>query len=103
MRSDDEATRSWSRFNERVGVILWASFLTACFETAVFFAYFDPVVLGCEATTPTWLAMRPAAYAAGFFFFWASAFIGSTLTAYMLDSSPNSPQKRAESQNERAG
>jgi hypothetical protein len=89
---------SWSRFSERVSIISWTSFLAACIETLVFFAYFDPKVLGGDAAAPSWLALRPAAYAAGFFFFWVSALIGSTLTAYMLDSSPNSRQKSAEPQ-----
>jgi hypothetical protein len=96
MQAYDE-TPSWSRFSERVGVTSWTSFLAACFETVVFFAYFDPMVLGSDAATPTWLALRPAAYAAGFFFFWVCTFIGSSLTAYMLDSSPNSPPKSQDS------
>ena len=97
MPANDETAHSWSRFSERVGVILWASFLAACLETTVFFAYFDPMVLDGNASTPTWLALRPAAYAAGFFFFWVFTFVGSTLTAYMLDSGPNAPQNSAES------
>lgn len=96
MPADDETSSSWSRFNERISVTLWTSFLAACLETVVFFAYFDPMVLGGDETTPTWLALRPAAYAAGFFFFWVFTFVGSVLTAYMLDSGPNAPPKSAE-------
>jgi len=97
MPANDETTYSWSRFSERVGVILWASFLAACLETMVFFAYLDPMMLDGLETTTTWLAFRPAAYAAGFFFFWAFTFVGATLTAYMLDSSPNAAPKSVES------
>jgi hypothetical protein len=87
----DTATTSstWSRLNERIGVTLWASFLTACLETVVVFAYFDPAELGRDQPDATWLAVRPVAYGAGFFFFWIINFLGSVLTAYMLDSSPN--------------
>jgi hypothetical protein len=92
---DGEANlSSWSRFKERISVTLWTSFLAACLETAVFFAHFDPMVLANIQATPAWLALRPIAYAAGFFFFWAFTLIGSTLTAYMLDSSSNAPPKR---------
>ena len=96
--TNDEGIQSppWSRFSERVGVIAWSSFLVACVETLVFFAFFDPMVLGIDAATPTWMALRPAAYAAGFFFFWAFTFVASTLTAYMLDSSPNGRVKTPE-------
>jgi hypothetical protein len=98
MMADDEKPSSppWSRYRECVGVISWTSFLAACVETLAFFAYFDPMVLGCETVTPPWLAYRPAAYAVGFFFFWTFTFIGSTLTAYMLDTSHNAPPKLLE-------
>jgi hypothetical protein len=97
MPIDEENARlTWSRFDERVGVTLWTSFLAACLETLVFFAFFDPMVFGSVDAAPTWLTLRPAAYAAGFFFFWIFAFVGSSLTAYLLDSSPNAPPKTAE-------
>jgi hypothetical protein len=95
MPAHNEDTPSWSRFGERVSVISWTSFLAACLETMVFFAYFDPMILDGVETTPTWLALRPAAYAAGFFFFWIFTFAGSTLTAYMLDSSRNAAPNSA--------
>jgi hypothetical protein len=88
---------SWSRFNERVSVTLWTSFLAACLETVVFFACFDPNLLGNIGATPAWLAGRWTAYATGFFFFWAFTFVGSILTAIMLDSSPNASAKRNQS------
>jgi hypothetical protein len=98
MLANDEGTRSppWSRFHECVSVIAWTSFLAACVETLVFFAFFDPMVFGIDQATPAWMTLRPAAYAAGFFFFWVFTFVGSTLTAYMLDSSPNTPHKHTE-------
>ena len=82
MLANDEGSQpqSWSRFNECVSVIAWTSFLAACVETLVFFAFFDPMVLGIDEATPTWMALRPAAYAAGFFFFFTSA-IACSMTA----------------------
>ena len=97
LASDEETfSPSWSRFRECVSVIAWTSFLAACIETMVFFAFFDPMMLGVIGATPTWMALRPMAYAAGFFFFWVFTFASSTLTAYMLDSSPKAPTKPAE-------
>ncbi len=91
---DSESTSStWSRLTERIGVTLWASFLTACLETVVVFAYFDPAEFGRSQSDATWLALRPIAYGAGFFFFWIINFLGSILTAYMLDSSSNAAPK----------
>jgi hypothetical protein len=95
MPVNDDAAH-WSRFSERVSVVAWTSFLAACLETAAFFAYVDPMVLDGLETAPAWLTLRPAAYAAGFFFAWLFTFVGSTLTAYMLDSGPNSPPTSTE-------
>ena len=78
---------SWSRVKERIGVALWTSFLAAGVETSAFFAFLDPWVLGHDETIPSWLVVRPAAYGAGFFFFWLFTFAAAALTAYMLDSS----------------
>jgi hypothetical protein len=79
----------WSRFGESVGVALWTSFITACFETLIVFAFFDPVTLGLDGVAPSVLAMRPILYAFGFFFFWFFAFLGTALTAHLLASGPN--------------
>jgi hypothetical protein len=98
MLADEQGTASppWSHFHVCISVIAWTSFLAACIETLVFFAFFDPTVLGIDAAAPTWMALRSAAYAAGFFFFWMFTFVGSTLTAYMLDSSPETRKRPSE-------
>jgi hypothetical protein len=88
-----EGLTSWSRLRELLSVTLWTSFLAACLETGVFFAFFDPMVLSGDATTPMWLMLRPTAYAAGFFFFWTFTFVSCTLTAFMLNSGPGAPPK----------
>jgi len=84
---------TWSRVKERIGVSLWTSFLAASAETAAFFAFVDPWVLGHDESIPLWLAGRPEAYGAGFFFFWLFTFAAAALTAYMLDSSRNVPAR----------
>jgi len=86
--------RNWSPFGEGLGVALWTSFIAACFETMVVFAFFDPVTLGFDGFAPPLLALRPILYAFGFFFFWFFAFIGTSLTAYLLESGPHSAARR---------
>ncbi len=87
--NDRPGARRWSPFGEGLGVALWTSFIAACFETMIVFAFFDPVTLGFEGFAPSLLAMRPILYAFGFFFFWFFAFIGTSLTAYLLGSGPH--------------
>jgi hypothetical protein len=77
--------RTWPRFREDLGVLLWASFLAACIATMFFFACFDPILLGNDGAPPAWLADRRTAYAVGFFFFWTVCTIASFLTAYLID------------------
>jgi hypothetical protein len=81
--------RTWPRFREDLGVLLWASFLAACAATAFFFAYFDPLLLASDVTPPAWLADRMTGYAVGFFFFWGVCTIASFLTAYLIDTRPS--------------
>ena len=61
------APRSWSRWRQRVAVIVWCSFLAACMETMGFFAYLDPAVVTCEEVPPAPAGLRHAAYGIGFF------------------------------------
>jgi hypothetical protein len=89
MEEERAKSATWSRVKERIGVALWTSFLAAGAETAAFFAYLDPWVLGHDGSIPDWVSARLAAYGAGFFFFWLFTFAGAALTAYMLDSSRN--------------
>src|SRR5262245_20214973 len=80
---------TWSRLREGVGVVAWSSFLAACFETMLFFAYFDPALLSRDDMPPAWLADRPTAYALGFFFFWMCSAVAGALTAYLIESGPH--------------
>ena len=79
----------WSARSEGVGVALWTSFVVACLETMVIFAFLDPANLGYEALAPSLMALRPLLYGLGFFFLWSFAFIAAGLTAYMLESGPH--------------
>ena len=84
-RSSPEAR---NRFRLDVGIIVWSSFLAACFETMGFFAYFDPALLGLHSISDAMGANGLGGYTAGFFFFWVFTFIAATLTAYLLETGP---------------
>jgi hypothetical protein len=81
-----QTSTQWSRLRQDVGVIVWCSFLTACFATMLFFAIFDPIYLKYDDNPPTWLSDRRTGYALGFFFFWLIAIIAAALTAWLVDS-----------------
>jgi hypothetical protein len=84
----------WVRFREDLGILLWASFLAACFATLVFFALFDPSTMGDGRGPYRWLMHRSAGYTIGFFFFWAICAISGFITAWMIDTrdSASEPQ-----------
>jgi hypothetical protein len=87
----------WSRLREGVGVALWTSFIIACLETMVIFAFLDPANLGFDGLAPTLMALRPMLYGFGFFFLWSFAFIAAGLTAYMLETGRQPPARSANS------
>jgi hypothetical protein len=101
MRENDTAgeqrPRAWSTRRQGVSLAAWTSFIIACFETMIVFAFLDPATLGVDGLAPTLGALRPMLYACGFFFFWSFAFIGAALTAYMLESGPREmrPDRRS--------
>jgi hypothetical protein len=86
--SDRPVTTAWSPRSQGIGVALWTSFLVACIETMIVFAFLDPVTLGFEGLSPSLAALRPMLYGCGFFLFWSFAFIAAGLTAYMVETSP---------------
>ncbi len=81
-------SKPWSRRSQKAGVIVWSSFLAACLATMVFFAIFDPLLLGDDDQPPAWLPSHMTGYALGFFFFWAMTTLTALLTAYLLDTLP---------------
>jgi hypothetical protein len=82
----------WSPRSQGIGVALWTSFLVACLETMIVFAFVDPATFGFDGLSPSLAALRPMLYGCGFFLFWSFAFIAAGLTAYMMETN-----RRAES------
>ena len=87
MLPSDPPAAAWSHRTQGISVALWTSFLVACFETMIVFAFLDPATLGFEGLSPSLAALRPMIYGCGFFLFWSFAFIAAGLTAYMLETS----------------
>ena len=48
----------WSMLSQGIGVALWTSFMMACVQTMVVFAFLDPATLGFEGLSPTLAALR---------------------------------------------
>ena len=83
--SESPIAAAWSPRSQGIGVALWTSFLVACLETMIVFAFVDPATLGFEGLSPPLAALRPMLYGCGFFLFWSFAFIAAGLTAYMME------------------
>jgi len=89
--NEPAARMGWSPRRQRIGVVVWISFLAAAVETMVFFGFFDPAALRMDAQPETPFALRHAAYAAGFFFFWVFTGVAAGLTAYLLNTAGRRP------------
>lgn len=70
------------RLAQRLGPILWPSFLVAAAATAVFFANIDPLTLRAQ-TLPELDISRQAGYTIGFLMFWVVCAASSALSVYL--------------------
>jgi hypothetical protein len=66
---------------QRIGWILWPSFLVACAAEVVFFTLFDPTDMHFFGEPVE--ASRMAVYSVGFFVFWAMGAASSFLTDFL--------------------
>lgn len=81
----EETARSpgWSRGLRKIMSTGWASFLTACIASVLFFAVFDPARLAEAADWPLKLS-RMGGYALLFFFFWAIGIGAAGITLVLM-------------------
>jgi hypothetical protein len=70
---------------QRLGVILWPSFLVAGAMSVLFFAVVDPLALR-DMTFPGRQLSRELGYTLGFFMFWLATLASSVLTGFLLRS-----------------
>jgi hypothetical protein len=69
-----------------LGLVLWPSFLAACFGSLLFFAAVDPLLLR-EAGPGIFHGIeRDSGYLLGFLFFWALASGASALSVFLVRS-----------------
>jgi hypothetical protein len=71
-------------FAQRLGWVLWPSFLIACVAELAFFALFDPADLHLFGVPIE--AERMPVYTIGFFAFWAIGAVSSALTVFLARS-----------------
>ena len=82
--------RWWTWSRQDAAAVMWPSFLSAGALTTLFFAVFDPLLLGDISTPPIDLT-RMAGYAWGFFMFWGFTFTSSLVTLFMLRTVTRTP------------
>lgn len=68
---------------QRLGVILWPSFLVAGAMSVLFFAVVDPLALR-DISFPGRQLSRELGYTVGFFMFWLATLSSSVLTGFLL-------------------
>jgi len=70
-------------FYRRLAVVIWSSFLVAAVQTMVFFAIFEPELLGQLSTWSVDLTAMQG-YTIGFAFFWVFNLITAVLVGLVL-------------------
>lgn len=86
---------------QRLGAILWPSFVLAGVATMVLFAFVDPVELHA-ISFPDWHFGRTAGYTIGFFMFWAVTAASSFTTWVLLRSADRINRGQADERGDRA-
>ena len=87
LASQREAQKQLDTKTRRVFVVCWSAFLAACVGFVVFFAIFDPELLGDAAARPFHMS-RMGGYAMGFLFLWVIAAISGFMTMVLRRKAP---------------
>ncbi len=77
----------WSHQQRDLGIVVWISFLAACFGTFIIFAVLDPEALN-DAWVLPWQMGQKLVYSLGFLFLLMVALLASALTVFMIRSGP---------------
>lgn len=90
IRRDDSV--EWSRDTQKLAVLSWISFLSACAFSVLLFAFIEPLII-VDAINVSFIESRNAGYAIGFFFLWAQAFVSGWLVLRLVRRKRNWPQR----------
>jgi hypothetical protein len=82
----------WSRDTQKLAVLSWISFLSACGFSVLLFAYIDPLVI-VDALDTSFIESTNAGYAIGFFFLWAEAWLSGWLVLRLVRRKRNWPRQ----------
>lgn len=82
----------WTRDQQKLAVLTWISFLTACAFSVLLFAFVDPLVFA-DAVEFLGGESRNAGYAIGFFFLWAHAWTSGWLILRLVRRKRNWPRR----------
>ncbi|MGR8948578.1 MAG: hypothetical protein ACU84Q_11055 [Gammaproteobacteria bacterium] len=83
----------WMTVPQRIGAILWITFLMAGVATGVFFSMIDPFELQYCVSFPQ--VSRTAAYSIGFLLFWLLTSSAALLSVFFVyPAKPDQPEQR---------
>jgi len=85
-------TVEWTRDTQKLAVLSWMSFLSACVSSVLLFAYIDPLVI-VDGINVAFIESANAGYAIGFFFLWAHAWISGWLVLRLVRRKRNWPRR----------
>jgi hypothetical protein len=83
----------WDYRRRDLALVIWVSFLAACFGTFITFAVIDPEGLN-NAWVWSWELGRKLTYSVGFLFFMLIGVLASALTVFMIRTGPRSGHYR---------
>ncbi len=82
----------WPRDRQKLAVLIWISFLTACGFAVLLFAFIDPLTI-VDAIHCPYLESPYAGYAVGFVFLWLQGLIGGWLILRLVRRKRNWPRR----------
>lgn len=82
----------WPRDWQKLGVLVWISFLTACVFSVLLFAFVDPLTI-VDALNCPYIESRNSGYAAGFAFLWLQGLFSGWLILRLVRRKRNWPHR----------
>lgn len=88
----DSPTEGWSRDTQKLAILSWISFLSACVGSVLLFAYLDPLII-VDSLGLAAIDSSNAGYAIGFFSIWAYTWISGWLVLRLVRRKRNWPKQ----------